>query len=102
MTLINIVDHRGKKYKFKKVNAIIEPTWHDNACKNADKSENHGVNWIGYDEREHVTVRQAIDWANEHKDHVTLYLYDEDKGICAPAIRGLVDKLRKATESDNE
>lgn len=82
--LINVVDRRKNQHKFKKVNAIIEPTRHDNSVKGADKAPPKPrleKSWIGYDEKEHVTVRSAIMWAVLHTDHVTLYLYDHNDGI---------------------
>lgn len=78
--LTNIIDHRKRPYRFKKVNAVIEPTRHDNKVKDADQADGKDA-WIGYDEKEHVSIAQAIDWAESHHDAVTLYLYDEDSGI---------------------
>lgn len=82
--LTNIIDRRKHPYKFKKVNAVIEPTRHDNGVKKADRAARHpkmDMAWIGYDEKEHVSVRDAVAWAANHKDEVTLYLYDKDGGI---------------------
>jgi hypothetical protein len=80
MTLTNIVDRRKRPYRFLKVNAVIEPTRHDNRVKDADQA--HGKDaWIGYDEREHVSISAAVEWAVGFPDDVTLYLYDEDSGI---------------------
>jgi hypothetical protein len=82
--LTNIIDRRKHPYKFKIVNAVIEPTRHDNRVKGADKAEPKprlDKSWIGYDEKEHVAVRTAILWAVLHHDYVTLYLYDKDSGI---------------------
>ena len=84
MPLTNIIDHRERPYRFLKVNAVIEPTRPDNSVKDSDKAKRDqkmDKNWIGYDEREHITVSKAIQWAEKHSDFVTLYLYDEDGGI---------------------
>ncbi len=46
----NIIDNRKHKYRWLKITAIVEPTWHDNRCHNSDrapKCENEG---IGYDD----------------------------------------------------
>lgn len=82
--LANIIDRRKQQYRFKRVNAVIEPTRHDNSTKNCDRAARNPKQdkaWIGYDEKEHVTVTDAIKWASKHKDEVTLYLYDKDSGI---------------------
>lgn len=82
MTILNIIDRRKRPYRFKKVNAIIEPTRHDNRCKDCDRADGQD-DWIGYAESEHVSLHEAIEWASMHHDDVTLYLYDEDGGIYA-------------------
>ena len=82
--ITNIIDRRKQPYRFKKVNAVIEPTRHDNRVKNADRApadREMDAQWIGYDEQEHVTVDDAVRWAWAHNDDVTLYLYDKEAGI---------------------
>lgn len=78
--LTNIIDFRKRPYRFKNINAIIEPTRHDNKVKDADHAAGSDT-WMGYDEREHISVEHAVKWAAMHSDEVTLYLYDEDDGI---------------------
>lgn len=80
MTILNIIDRRKRPYRFKKINAIIEPTRHDNRCEDSDRAEG-ADNWMGYDEREHISLSSAMEWAMTHADELTLYLYDEDRGI---------------------
>jgi len=80
MTILNIIDHRKRPYRFLKINAVIEPTRHDNRCNDADQAG--GVDyWLGYGELEHTSLVDAIKWADVCSDDVTLYLYDEDGGI---------------------
>lgn len=84
--LLNIIDRRKKPYAFKKINAVIEPTRHDNRVKNADRAPPKPrleKTWMGYDQREHTSVRDAVLWAVLHLDWVTLCLYDKDSGIYA-------------------
>lgn len=78
--LTNIIDHRKRPYRFKKINAVIEPTRHDNKVKDADQAGGHD-NWMGYDEKEHVSIAEAFAWAQAQPDEITLYIYDEDSGI---------------------
>lgn len=82
--LTNVIDRRTRPYRFKKINAVIEPTRHDNGCQNADiapRDLEMDGSWMGYAQKEHVTLSDAVVWATSHKDAVTLYLYDEDGGI---------------------
>lgn len=84
MPLANVVDERKKPYRFLKVNAIVEAAWHDNSCGDSDQvvkpaeGEDDGPD---YEEREHVTVQEAFQWADSFPQLVTLYLYDWDDGI---------------------
>ena len=82
MPLVNIVDNRKRRYRFHKVNAIIEAAWHDNSCKDSDRvNSNPDNDGPAYEEAEHITLEAAVAWANKFKNDVTLYLYDEDGGI---------------------
>ena len=83
MPLVNIKDERLHPYRFRKVNAVVEATWHDNSCQNSDLV---GVPELGddgpdYQEREHISLAEAIEWANTFKNPVTLYIWDQDNGI---------------------
>lgn len=84
MTILNIIDCRKRPYRFKKVNVVIEPTRHDNRCKDADQAD--GIDtWMGYADMERATLSEAIGWAAAHADELTLYIYDEDVPIRKPA-----------------
>jgi hypothetical protein len=80
MPLCNIIDRRKRPYRFLKINAVVEPTCHDNPCVDADYAE-RGYVGIGYDEQEHGSLAAAVVWAQSFDHAVTLYLYDEDGGI---------------------
>lgn len=63
------------------MNAIIEATEHDNSVTGADQApESRPLDLIDYDQRESVSVKEAVDWANAQRCPVTLYLYDEGAG----------------------
>jgi hypothetical protein len=89
MAITNIVDNRKRKYRFLKINAIVEAAWHDNSCQDADliacPVDDDGPT---YEERKHVTVEDAVAWTAAFLTPVTLYLYDEDSGIYTADIRG--------------
>lgn len=84
----NIIDRRTNKYKWKKVDAIVEPTWHDNKLNpkltkaGHDKVPKKVIKLfetkagIGYEEQQNLGIDQAINWATTMKYPVTLYLYD--------------------------
>jgi hypothetical protein len=79
--ITNIIDKRKRRYRFLKINAIVEAAWHDNTVKDADlapPSEKHGPL---YEEREHIPLSDAITGATAFAEPVTLFLYDEDAGI---------------------
>ena len=75
----NVLDRRSRPYRWKRINAIIEPVWHDNACADADQAPEEDGD-VFYEEREGISVADAIAWANAFSTPVTLYLYDEGQG----------------------
>lgn len=79
--ITNVIDRRKRPYRWGKINAVIEPTAHDNSVPDSDDIRLAAPDWIGYDEREHTSVAGALEWAQKHREFVTLYLYDEDGGI---------------------
>jgi hypothetical protein len=77
--ITNIIDRRKHPQRFKKINAIIEDAWHDNSMIDADQAPH--VNACSYDEREHVSLSEAVIWANATPGHLTLYIYDPEEGL---------------------
>ena len=77
--ICNIIDRRARPYRWREVNAIIEATSHDNACNDADQQPPTADD-LTYDQRENVTLAEAIAWANGEPSPVTLYLYDKGAG----------------------
>jgi hypothetical protein len=73
--ILNVVDNRKLQYRWKRINAVVEPTWHDNKCKDADQAE-ATQDELDYEERNNISVSEAIKWANDLSFSVTLYLYD--------------------------
>ena len=75
----NVIDQRKRPYRWMRVNAIIEAIEHDNSCLEADQAEEASPSLvIDHERRDHISVREAIDWAHEARCPVTLYLYDAD------------------------
>jgi len=82
MPITNIVDRRKRHHRFETVNAIVEAAWHDNLVNDSDQVE-QPANDDGpvYDQREHISLAEAVEWAMSFKQQVILYLYNKDDGI---------------------
>ena len=91
--ILNIVDRRKHAYRWKKVNAIIEPTWHDNSIANSDQAEVRHED-PEYEQREGVSVVDAVQWASALSFGVTLYLYDFGDGTRVLTPSELSSRLR--------
>lgn len=77
----NIVDHRERQYRWAKINAVIEDIVHDNACADSDQAEKDPRTYGLCEDRRGVSLHEAIVWAESQSARVTLYLYDEERGI---------------------
>jgi hypothetical protein len=74
----NIVDSRRNRYRWAKVHAIVEATWHDNSVSGADQAPSPAVEAeVYFDERKDISVNDAINWANAQSCPVTLYIRDD-------------------------
>ena len=74
--LCNIIDHRKSPYRWAKVNAVIENTSHDNGVDNADFIEAPNEHGVLCDDRDDISLNDAIVWAQSQKVPVTLFIYD--------------------------
>ena len=80
--ICNVIDMRTRPHRWKRVNAIVEATWHDNTVNDADEAACPlPANEVTYEERAGVTVEEAVQWAISQPCPVTLYLYDEGAGF---------------------
>lgn len=77
--IYNIIDRRKRPYRWREINAIIEATTHDNSCDDADQLTPGGDD-LTFDQRESISLNEAIAWATEEACAVTLYLYDKGAG----------------------
>ncbi|MGH7044993.1 MAG: hypothetical protein ACREE2_01215 [Stellaceae bacterium] len=73
--IANVIDNRKSRYRWKRINAIVEPAWHDNKCEDADQAD-PAQGELDYEERNKLPVSEAIQWADELPYLVTLYLND--------------------------
>lgn len=82
--IVNLIDLRERSYRWSSVVAVIESAAKDNIVEDADKVEvGLGIE-IDYAEREGISVRDAILWADKMDGMVTLYLYDGDSEPRSP------------------
>jgi hypothetical protein len=75
----NIVDNRERRHRWKRINAIIEPTWHDNSCQDSDQADEDAEAAV-YEQREGISLEEAVAWATAKPYGVTLFIYDEGCG----------------------
>jgi len=80
VVILNIVDRRRRGHRWKRVNAIVESTWHDNALPDADIADRDLTHSLDYAQCQNVALSDAVAWAQAMPDGVTLYLYDEGRG----------------------
>jgi hypothetical protein len=73
--ILNIIDERTKLYRWRSVDVVIEPTWHDNTCTDADQTEPQSGE-SDYQERAEISLTEAITWAMGIGYPVTLYIRD--------------------------
>lgn len=79
------LEHHRRPYRWKRVFAVIEATWHDNSCSDADQAPKIVDDTeIIYEKRASITIAEAIQWASDQVCPVTLYVYDDDTGVKAP------------------
>jgi len=79
--IANIVDKRRHRYRWRKITAIMEATWHDNSVEDSDQSDAvRNANATGYEALEAVSLADAVAWANKADGEVTLFLYDAGEG----------------------
>jgi hypothetical protein len=79
----NVIDKRKRQYRWKRINAEIEPTWADNSCRDSDQAEEDDPLAVAYEHREGLSLAEAVSWATAKPYAVTLYLYDEECGAWA-------------------
>ncbi|MGI9394122.1 MAG: hypothetical protein ACR2OY_05705 [Boseongicola sp.] len=76
--LINILDLRERTYRWSKVMAVLESATKDNEAEDADQVEADIGVQVDYAERQEISVREAVLWAEQAGGPVTLYLYDRE------------------------
>jgi hypothetical protein len=74
--LCNIRDSRSRPLRWLRVKAILEATAHDNDCPDSDPVPPSDLD-LTVEERDGISVPEAVAWAEAQPGAVTLFLYDE-------------------------
>ena len=77
--IVNLIDLRENQYRWKAVLAVVENAAKNNEADGADKVASIVGVEIDYAERDGISVRDAVLWAEQLQGKVTLYLYDRDR-----------------------
>ena len=77
--IVNMIDLRSRQYRWASILAVVEAASKDNAAQDADTVESGIGIEIDYAERDGISVREAVLWADRLEGMVTLYLYDRDE-----------------------
>ena len=77
--LINILDLRERAYRWSKIMAVLESATKDNEAEDSDQVEADFGIQVDYAEKQDISVREAVLWAEQAGGPVTLYLYDREK-----------------------
>lgn len=77
--IVNIIDLRESPYRWKALLAVVESASKNNQAEGGDPVENDVGIEIDYAERDGISVRDAVLWAEQLQGKVTLYLYDQDR-----------------------
>ncbi len=74
--IANMIDLRERQYRWKSICAVVQSAAKDNVAEDADQvTQDIGIE-IDYAERQNISVREAMRWADQIDGMVTLYLYD--------------------------
>ena len=74
--LCNIIDRRAHPFRWRRIEAILEATSHDNGCADSDPVMPSDDDLL-FDKRDGISVAEAVAWANAQPGMVTLFLWDE-------------------------
>jgi len=76
--IVNLLDLRERPYRWSSILAVVQSAAKDNAAEDSDVVDDTLGVVIDYAERDGISVRDAVLWADQLGGMVTLYLYDRD------------------------
>jgi hypothetical protein len=86
--ILNIIDKRKRPYRWRCIDATIEPTWHDNTCADCDHADEGDPGAVVWEGRTGIALAEAVVWAAAKPYAVTLYLYDEGRSGASTKRKG--------------
>jgi hypothetical protein len=89
--ILNIIDRRTRRYRWKQITAIVEPTYHDNSAQDSDQTEAPEHSFSTYDQKEEISLADAVAWASALPYAATLYFYDLGDGA---SVVGRISNLK--------
>ena len=79
--IANIRDHRTRPLRWRSIKAVIESTSHDNNIADSDQADRGpAAHHVQCEDRDGLSLSEAVSWANALPGLVTLYLYDAGSG----------------------
>lgn len=75
--LWNIQDRRTRPHRWRRVDAIVEGAMHDNGAPDADQAPTYRT--FVYEDREDISLEEAIVWAMSFHCPVTLSINDVER-----------------------
>ena len=82
--IVNLVDLRSRPYRWKSVLAVCEAAVQDNEAEDSDLIKPSFGAEIDCTEREGISVREAVLWAEQLGGLETLHFYDLDEEDKSP------------------
>jgi len=73
--LVNIIDSRDNRNEHNDIEAVIEPMYHNGVRPDGTFVEETDDDFI-CEWKNHLSVKEAIEWANELKFEAELFLYN--------------------------
>ena len=73
--IANVIDKRTNKYDVR-CDVAFEPSWHDNTIEGA--TQFYRTRTFSYEESRNTTIVQAIEFAQQWDEAVTMFVYDVD------------------------
>lgn len=73
--IANVIDKRTNKFDVR-CDVAFEPSWHDNTIEGA--TQFWRTRSFSYEEKRNTTIVQAIEFAQQWDEPVTMFIYDLD------------------------
>jgi hypothetical protein len=78
--ILNIIDRRKRRYRWACIDVILKAKFHDSSCPDSDQApvlELRDEKHVIYEQRDSISLTEALKWASGAECPVTLFLYDQ-------------------------